>query len=73
MGTRKQRLATLIVRLAAWPINQAYCQGQVKGRKRLERMFGWVMRRITNPLLKLALLADKEAAVTQMVNEGWWG
>lgn len=72
--SRRERIAARLVKMAAWSIDRAYWHGQVKGRKRVEKMYSsWPFRSTEPWLLRLATWVDKEAAVTQMVEECWWG
>ena len=53
-------------------IRAAY-RANCAGMPRLEAMLAWGARRVMRVAYPLALRLDRNAATTQMIEEGWWG
>lgn len=70
---RRALVAIKLVQMASWFIERSYVIGQIHGHRRCERTFNWATRGLGKRLIRMALTIDKEAAVTQMIEESWWG
>ena len=71
------RVAQQWVRWASWWWDASYSAYMRRDSGKApwwwDKPWAWMARKVNRVAIPLALKLDKEAAVTEMVNQGWWG